>query len=97
MLLREGSRILNTIENINKKMHVTGSLINLKTIQEHFEKINAMDICSEAEKQEIAEFLDAIEEEIDSIQEKIGFIRQMWLVEGESVLAVNSLQVITDS
>ena len=77
MLLREGSRILNTIENINKKMHVTGSLINLKTMQEYFEKINTKDICTEEEKQEIAAFLDVIEEEIASIQEKIGFIRQM--------------------
>lgn len=77
MLLREGSRILNTIENINKKMHVTGSLINLKTMQEYFEKINTKDICTEEEKQEIAAFLDVIEEEIVSIQEKIGFIRQM--------------------
>lgn len=77
MLLREGRRILNTIENINKKMHVTGSLINLKTMQEHFEKINTKDICSEEEKQDIAAYLDVIEEEISSIQEKIGFIRQM--------------------
>lgn len=77
MLLREGSRILNTIENINKKMHVTGSLINLKTMQEYFEKINTKDICTEEEKQEIAAFLDVIEEELVSIQEKIGFIRQM--------------------
>jgi hypothetical protein len=68
---------LNTIENINKKMHVTGSLINLKTMQEYFEKINTKDICTEEEKQEIAAFLDVIEEEIVSIQEKIGFIRQM--------------------
>ena len=75
MLLRKGSRILNSIENINKKMHVTGSLINLKTMQEHFEKINT--ICSEEEKQEITAFLDIIEEEISSIQEKVGFIRQM--------------------
>ena len=77
MLLRKGSRILNSIENINKKMHVTGSLINLKTIQENFEKINAKDICSEDEKQEIMEFLNAIDTELNSIQEKIGFIRQM--------------------
>lgn len=77
MLLRKGSRILNSIENINKKMHVTGSLINLKTMQEHFEKINTKDICSEEENQEITAFLDIIEEEISSIQEKIGFIRQM--------------------
>lgn len=77
MLLREGSRILNTIENINKKMHVTGSLINLKTMQEYFEKINTKDICTEEEKQEITAFLDVIEEELVSIQEKIGFIRQM--------------------
>lgn len=70
-------RHLNTIENINKKMHVTGSLINLKTIQENFEKINAKDICSEDEKQEIMEFLNAIDTELNSIQEKIGFIRQM--------------------
>ena len=77
MLLRKGSRILNSIENINKKMHVTCSLINLKTMQEHFEKINTKDICSEEEKQEITAFLDIIEEEISSIQEKIGFIRQM--------------------
>ncbi|BBM19358.1 MULTISPECIES: hypothetical protein [Enterococcus] len=68
---------MNTIENINKKMHVTGSLINLKTIQENFEKINAKDICSEDEKQEIMEFLNAIDTELNSIQEKIGFIRQM--------------------
>ncbi|MGG5370145.1 hypothetical protein [Enterococcus sp. AZ196] len=68
---------LNTIENINKKMHVTGSLINLKTIQENFEKINTRDIHSEEEKQEIMEFLNAIEAEIVSIEEKIGFIRQM--------------------
>jgi len=68
---------LNTIENINKKMHVTGSLINLKTIQENFEKINSKDIRSEEEKQEIMEFLNTIESEILSIQEKVGFIRQM--------------------
>ncbi|MGM0338061.1 hypothetical protein [Enterococcus sp. AZ007] len=68
---------MNTIENINKKMHVTGSLINLKTIQENFEKINTRDIHSEEEKQEIMEFLNAIEAEIVSIEEKIGFIRQM--------------------
>lgn len=70
-------RMLDTIENINKKMHVTGSLINLKTIQENFEKINAKDIHSEEEKQEIMEALNTIETEIVSIQEKIGFIRQM--------------------
>lgn len=58
-------------------MHVTGSLINLKTIQENFEKINAKNICSEDEKQEIMEFLNAIDTELNSIQEKIGFIRQM--------------------
>ncbi|OJG21804.1 hypothetical protein RU95_GL001003 [Enterococcus avium] len=46
-------------------------------MQEHFEKINTKDICSEEEKQEITAFLDIIEEEISSIQEKIGFIRQM--------------------
>ncbi|MBO0413811.1 hypothetical protein JZO77_13060 [Enterococcus hulanensis] len=69
--------MLDTIENINKKMHVTGSLINLKTIQENFEKINAKDIHSEEEKQEIMEALNTIETEIVSIQEKIGFIRQM--------------------
>ncbi|WP_221676400.1 hypothetical protein [Enterococcus gilvus] len=69
--------MLDTIENINKKMHVTGSLINLKTIQENFEKINAKDIHSEKEKQEIMEALNTIETEIVSIQEKIGFIRQM--------------------
>lgn len=68
---------MNTIENINKKMHVTGSLINLKTIQENFEKINSKDIRSEEEKQEIMEFLNTIESEILSIQEKVGFIRQM--------------------
>lgn len=70
-------RMLDTIENINKKMHVTGSLINLKTIQENLEKINAKDIHSEEEKQEIMEALNTIETEIVSIQEKIGFIRQM--------------------
>ncbi|MBO0451966.1 hypothetical protein, partial [Candidatus Enterococcus murrayae] len=59
---------MNTIENINKKMHVTGSLINLKTIQENFEKINTRDIHSEEEKQEIMEFLNAIEAEIVSIE-----------------------------
>ena len=48
-----------------------------ETMQEHFEKINTKDICSEEEKQEITAFLDIIEEEISSIQEKIGFIRQM--------------------
>lgn len=69
--------MLDTIENINKKMHVTGSLINLKTIQENFEKINAKDIHSEEEKQEIMEALNTIETEIVSIQEKIGFIRQL--------------------
>lgn len=69
--------MLDTIENINKKMHVTGSLINLKTIQENLEKINAKDIHSEEEKQEIMEALNTIETEIVSIQEKIGFIRQM--------------------
>ncbi|MDT2602500.1 hypothetical protein P7D85_22285 [Enterococcus hulanensis] len=69
--------MLDTIENINKKMHVTGSLINLKTIQENFEKINGKDIHSEEEKQEIMEALNTIETEIVSIQEKIGFIRQM--------------------
>lgn len=69
--------MLDTIENINKKMHVTGSLINLKTIQENFEKINAKDIHSEEEKQEIMDALNTIETEIVSIQEKIGFIRQM--------------------
>lgn len=58
-------------------MHVTGSLINLKTIQENFEKINSKDIRSEEEKQEIMEFLNTIESEILSIQEKVGFIRQM--------------------
>lgn len=68
---------MNTIENINKKMHVTGSLINLKTIQENFEKINSKDIRSDEEKQEIMEFLNTIESEILSIQEKVGFIRQM--------------------
>ncbi|MGM0165636.1 hypothetical protein IGI39_000578 [Enterococcus sp. AZ135] len=68
---------MNTIENINKKMHVTGSLINLKTIQENFEKINSKDIRSEEEKQEIMEFINTIESEILSIQEKVDFIRQM--------------------
>ena len=50
--------MLNTIENINKKMHVTGSLINLKTIQENFEKINSRDIHSEEERKEIMDFLN---------------------------------------
>lgn len=68
---------MDTIENINKKMHVTGSLINLKTIQENFEKINFKDIRSEEEKQEIMAFLNTIEAEIISMQEKIGFIRKM--------------------
>jgi len=52
--------MLNTIENINKKMHVTGSLINLKTIQENFEKINSRDIHSEEERKEIMDFLNTI-------------------------------------
>ncbi|MDT2570349.1 hypothetical protein P7D97_01880 [Enterococcus raffinosus] len=69
--------MLNTIENINKKMHVTGSLINLKTIQENFEKINSRDIHSEEERKEIMDFLNTIESEISSIEEKIAFIRQM--------------------
>lgn len=69
--------MLNTIENINKKMHVTGSLINLKTIQENFEKINSRDIHSEEERKEIMDFLNTIESETGSIEEKIAFIRQM--------------------
>ena len=73
----EGSLVLDTIENINKKMHVTGSLINLKTIQENFEKINVKNIHSKEEKQEIMDFLTAIDTEIASIQEKMAFIRQM--------------------
>ena len=62
---------MNSIENINKKMHVTGSLINLKTMQEHFEKINTKDICSEEEKQEITAFLDIIEEWLYSADVRI--------------------------
>lgn len=68
---------MNDIENINKKIHVTACLINVKTIQEHFETMNHKDINSEEEKQDIAEFLDSIDKELDSIKEKMAFIRQI--------------------
>lgn len=68
---------MKDIENINKKMHVTACLINLKTIQEYFETMNHKDINSAEEKKVITEFLDAIDNELDSIKEKMTFIRQI--------------------